>query len=190
LSYQIIDDFLENPEEIRKFATESIFYPPSLSDNWLGFRSKMFDRKQTGIVGDLVNKIYDCLCEKFYTNKNNVTISGYFHYSPEISQLLVGDVFHDYKFHRDYKSHYAGVLYLTPNPPENSGTSFITVNKHFHLQNKYNRIILYDSSILHAPTSFFGDTINDGRLTFVFFSEKTTIPEIFTSNSNNIFNLK
>jgi len=91
---------------------------------------------------------------------------------------------------------YAGVLYLTPNAPVNSGTSLFKsrltgkmkmdkgeypiVFRNGHLDptdfeivdmvgNVYNRIILFDSQIIHAASDYFGDCKENGRLFQIFF---------------------
>lgn len=185
---EVIDNFLDNPEEVRKFAIQNKYYPPTVSDNWLGFRTKVFNEKDPGLVGDILKKVSNSLEKKLKIDSKNFSISSYFHYSPEISQILAGNVFDDYKFHIDYNSNYAGLIYLSHNPPANSGTSFIKSEGVFEVSNKYNRMVFYNANILHAPTSFFGEAIDDARLTFLFFVKQKNFMK-FSSNSTSIFNL-
>ena len=73
--------------------------------------------------------------------------------------------------HIDDEASYAGVLYLTPNPPADSGTSFYNesnIETHY-LENIYNRLVIYPSHKSHSLKNAFGDAINNGRLTFTFF---------------------
>ncbi len=37
------------------------------------------------------------------------------------------------------------------------------------VDNKFNRLVAYPSSLIHAPTDLFGDTMETGRLTLSFF---------------------
>jgi hypothetical protein len=73
--------------------------------------------------------------------------------------------------HRDYGFDYAGVLYLTPKPQENSGTSFYNDlgEETGYLENVYNRLVVYSANELHSLKESFGNNINNGRLTFTFF---------------------
>jgi len=200
LKYNIIDNFLDNPQKIREFSIENLYYPPTINENWLGFRTKVFSEKDTGLVGDIINKIWVSLEKNLKIDRKNFKISSYLHYSPKICEISAtdkggifseaGGIFSKYRFHVDSTyTNYAGLIYLTPNPPENSGTFFVRGKDLDYIENQYNRMIFYDSSIIHAPASFFGESLDDSRLTFVFFIKKNNFNNV-TPKSNNIFNLK
>ena len=74
------------------------------------------------------------------------------------------------KFHTD-DSKFAGIVYLSPNPPSNSGTTIIIDNVDNKVDNNFNRLAAYPSSLIHAPTDLFGDIMETGRLTFHFLYE-------------------
>ena len=38
----IVDDFIDYVDEIRQYALHDIYYPPTINDNWVGFRSKKY----------------------------------------------------------------------------------------------------------------------------------------------------
>ena len=61
----------------------------------------------------------------------------------------------------------AGVIYLNPIPqhPEESGTWFKNGNQIKKIENKYNRLVLYDGAIIHSAGPAWGDTWDDCRLT-------------------------
>ena len=101
----------------------------------------------------------------------------------------------------DHERMYACVIYLTPNPPPNTGTLLFEHNgslfdenarskdntfryPHFYgeytphkdwtvhckVENRYNRLVMYDARMLHAPeNSGFGDTKETARLTQIGF---------------------
>ena len=78
--------------------------------------------------------------------------------------------------HKDKDAQWAGVLYLTPNAPQEAGTGIFTEPRpgEFELQdaiaNKYNRLVLYRGDLLHRSLlSGFGNSVETGRLTQVFF---------------------
>ena len=75
------------------------------------------------------------------------------------------------KYHTD-TSMMAGLIYLSPNPPEGTGTSILDAesNKIINIENVYNRLISYPSYMVHGPTDLFGDgTKENSRMTFTFF---------------------
>jgi hypothetical protein len=72
--------------------------------------------------------------------------------------------------HTDGIYDYAGVLYLTPNPPPNSGTVFYDGDKEIgYVENVYNRLTLYPATIPHRIKESFGDEITSGRLVYTVF---------------------
>ena len=64
-----------------------------------------------------------------------------------------------------YEQAYAGVTYLNPNPPENSGTSV----EDGYAANVYNRFVMYDAFKEHYPAGSFGYTKEDGRMVMTYF---------------------
>jgi len=96
------------------------------------------------------------------------------------------------RIHVDERTRYGAIIYLTPDPPEGTGTGFfrhkdtnITSFDKEHadlfqrpreewemidsIENIYNRCIIFDSQQYHAATKYFGTDLSDGRLTQVFF---------------------
>ena len=66
-------------------------------------------------------------------------------------------------FHKD-DCKYAGVVYLYPDPPENTGTTLIIDETSHSIENKYNRLLAYDGYNIHGPSNFFGNTKKCGRI--------------------------
>ena len=64
---------------------------------------------------------------------------------------------------------YKRQVYLSPNPPPKTGTTIIINNQNKDIENKFNRLVAYPSSLTHAPSDLFGDTMETGRLTISFF---------------------
>ena len=157
----IIDNFLENVDEIREEAL-LLDYTKSLpnSGGWKGFRCL----NGNVVTFDLHEKIKDKLI-KLDTKFDSCEMRCFFHYTLEEHNLGKENI------HRDYGFDYAGVLYLTPNPSKNSGTSFYDdLNVEIgYLENVYNRLVIYSANELHSLKQSFGDNINNGRLTFTFF---------------------
>ncbi len=157
----VIDEFLDNVDDIRKEAL-TLNYTKSLpeSNGWKGFRCLV----ENPLTNELQKKIESKLVETNSKFKDS-EIRCYFHYT------LSENNHNTNKIHRDSNSDYAGILYLTPNPESNSGTSFFNDNgdETYYLENIYNRLVIYPSSEWHSLKKSFGDTIENGRLTFTIF---------------------
>lgn len=224
--YIIVDQWYENPDEIREFAIERIKELPKNGEedeNDLGFGSFPGTRGKSSIDNLVFNRkkieehiefkidpekwIYssssDCnnYLEKLEFNFNDFSSyvkntdlkvntfkavsNGSFQYCTEDSTQWI---------HTDYETNYAAVIYLTPNPPEGTGTSFyknkntgiefddpdITFPKEEcvdfgrweevkYLENVYNRCIIFNAKRYHSAKNYFGNSIENGRLFQVFF---------------------
>jgi len=95
--------------------------------------------------------------------------------------------------HADPNTTMAGVIYLNPNPPKGTGTGFYrrksnnsvysdgtiipddellnpdSWEMYDYIENVYNRCIIYEGKYYHTAIKFFGSTVEDSRLTQVFF---------------------
>lgn len=63
---------------------------------------------------------------------------------------------------------YAGVLFLTPNPPADTGITLYEGNGVNTIANVYNRLVIFNANLLHSITTSFGDDATNGRLVQVF----------------------
>lgn len=178
-SFIVIDNFYEDPDSVREFAlTHKFSFHP---DYHKGKRTdKVFPftglkERFEYIIGSKIKN-----WEKYGTN-------CVFQHCVAEDQIV---------FHFDSQE-YAGVLFLTPDAPPTSGTTFYrskynkqmkikndkeydTVFKHGHLNsqgfdivdvvgNVYNRLVLFDSKLIHSASSYFGSTLQDSRLFQLFF---------------------
>lgn len=153
----VIDSFLNNPDRIREEGLE-LSYTKAESPGWRGFRclyTNMPGYELDGLIRDKLNE----LDPKFI----NSTLRCYFHYTlnEDMSDTT----------HTDGIFDFAGVLYLTPYPPPNSGTVFFNdENEEIdYVENLYNRLTIYPSNIPHRIKESFGDNINNGRLVYTIF---------------------
>lgn len=169
----IKDNIFENPDKIRNIAINSKYGEPQYNktstkyiDGWRGYRHTIInftDLEELEKIPISISNFYSM--EKF-------SIKYYFHYTLEKTKKTCFPSFEEYKYHRD-DSDYAGVVYLSKNPPKNSGTTVINnLNIKKEYDNMWNRLICYPSTYLHAPSDLFGNDINDGRLTLTFFVKK------------------
>ena len=156
----VIDNFFDDPDLIRDYAMTVNYQSPSENDGWRGFRSEQFDY-EIPIEKFIIENIESTLSEVF---KKTITSRVYFHCSPEFIMEEVEN-FHVYKNHED-DADCAGVIYLTPNPPKNSGTCIKGVKC---IENVYNRLVTYPGELTHGPDHLFGNDLSNTRLTVTFF---------------------
>lgn len=164
-----IDNFFENPTLVREYALAQEYIGPNEDENWLGLRTKQMDSK----VGNIdINKSILSAIKYHLPELPELEIFWVFHILPAIIKDNTDTPFDYQQLHIDSeKVDFAGVIYLTPNPPEHSGTSFYeTFNKKLgEVKNVYNKFVVYPADILHAPTNPFGETNEDSRLALTFF---------------------
>jgi hypothetical protein len=153
----ITDNFLPNPDHVREQAIQ-LDYPTTGS--FPGLRSLAAD------------DVYQMYIQQRFESILGVSITGWvmdsfcFQLCYEGAETWV---------HKD-QSQWAGVLYLTPNAPQEAGTGLYRQmdNNDFELDtaigNVYNRLILYRGDVPHRSLlAGFGNTPDTGRLTQVFF---------------------
>jgi len=191
----IVDDYFENPHQIRKIGLDLLGKNHSciINDdtrNYPGIRC---------LVPDEINQHLISSIEKIVDKKVTDFISS-FHITSSLHKCGL--------IHKD-KEGLAGLIYLNENPPENSGTilcecidedghervndfneasstkdisfikSFGEFKEQFNqenfkiieeIENKFNRLILYDGNEYHAPYYYFGNNLFNSRLVLVFWT--------------------
>lgn len=180
----VVEDFYPNPYEVREFALKQTFKPTGYAP---GYRTVQFFPE---VLQQQIQKI---LLNHAGNIKTWSEVCGSFNYTTAFC-------FKNWKgpvIHTDASSGWAGVLYLTPDAPVNSGTA-IYKNKRlaesvfertdypavgtdwddwtkWELQdmvgNRFNRLVLYRGNNAHAPfqQNHFGHDMYTGRMTQVFF---------------------
>lgn len=119
------------------------------------------------------NYFYYNLFKKIFKNylitELNHVSEAYFHLTAEDT------VCDDSWYHQDTPCLLAGVVYLSKNPPKNTGTILKIDNKEVYLENVFNRLVIYNANLLHRPENSFGDSFETARATLVFFIKKLTV---------------
>ena len=197
----IKDNYLEDVDHIRNLALDctkwSFNTDPNSGAGWRGIRSWNFrqllsdDLKYLELI-KLEQDIFDYVWEErnlskwtypkyvvdFLANGAMIepVITSYFHQSPANTVDMLWDFWSD-RFHRDYFP-CAGVIYLNPDPPANTGTSILDGrnNQFINTENVYNRLIAYDGYKIHGLSGCFGDSIDTNRLAIVFFIHEKQFP--------------
>lgn len=183
----IVDNFFDDPDEIRKIALSRYYrYSGNNNGGWKGERTfplrdygstcpccqqeinSNFQSEQNFLI-EKSEKIFNACKEHYNIDDENITITSYFHITTEDTKNSM-QYFAQEKFHQD-SCLLAGVVYLTPDAPLDAGTSILYAeeNKFVNIENKYNRLVAYESHRIHALSDSFGTSKETGRLTFTFF---------------------
>jgi hypothetical protein len=182
----IVDNFYENPDEIRKFALEQDFDIGGLGRGYIGNRT----HKQFLFPG-LKERFEEIMGQKI-TKWEEHGMNGRFQYCWSGQPRV---------WHCDSQQ-WGGMLYLTPNAPFQCGTTLyahkqsrartyyepgwdISWNPETNpgdchldgtpfepvdvLGNVYNRLVLFDASAIHSASEYFGTVKENCRLWQMFF---------------------
>ena len=123
----IIDNFYENPDAIRKFALAQRYkFRHEESDDlqyvYPGCRTKdLFELDKV-----LQEKVLKKIVSVFHIPEHD-----YMQWAISTSFQSVSEIYGQGVIHTDNNTIFAGVIYLTPNAPLNSGTSIYKPNKTF-----------------------------------------------------------
>lgn len=167
----IKDNFFPDPQKIISLAKKQEYFSPSEKNNWVGMRSKPLNNILSSedmqlILDPISNHVFHSTLDGGSEYEFQYKAKLYFHYLDE-NVKHAPDL-----FHKDGNSLMAGVVYLTQNPQDNSGTVIIENGNEHQVDNKFNRCVLYNSNLFHAPLNGFGKTVEDARLTLtIFFNE-------------------
>jgi len=187
----VIDNFYSNPYDTRNFVLTQDFL---VRGNYPGQRTISYANNQLkDIIQEYIEpfggKIIDFPIPKDDDSDAATIYNGSFQYTTSRDRSWV---------HIDGYNNWAGVLYLTPNAPVTSGTSFYNFNdgttckrdmeilnnkeeidkfsqdltkwqKVDQVGNVFNRLILFNSNRFHMSMDYFGDSKENGRLFQVFF---------------------
>jgi len=166
----VLDNFFENPSDIREYAL-------SLEYNKRN-QNQYFEGIRTNNLKILNNEFYNSVCKKiiqiYYSKDINEFDANLFFHQTSQEDELDSQWIND-KVHRDIESIVAGIVYLSPNAPIECGTrTYVNVNNTFVpdiiMGNVYNRLILYPAKNFHSASNFFGKVKNkDNRLVLLFF---------------------
>jgi hypothetical protein len=194
----VINDFYENPDDIRSYALAQKFsYCHELKD-----LSYVFPGSRTIEIRELSMSLYEKMCKKLIS-VFHIADYDVMRWQINTSFQIVEAEYGNGLIHQDANTVFAGVLYLTPNAPLNSGTSLFKKNDTYdddvywktikendvHFKNKapidfsyhsmfdevvrvnnvYNSLILFEGDIHHSANQFFGTTKQNSRLAQVFF---------------------
>ena len=166
----IKDNFFDNANELRDLALSTRFFSAeeyNYDVGWRGYRTNEMRELDKNILEVASQQIKDELINFFNVEIIDHDCGFYFHIALTDTKNTLEN-FDTNKFHTD-DSRFAGIVYLSPNPPPKTGTTVIINNENKDIENKFNRLVAYPSSLTHAPSDLFGNTMETGRLTLSFF---------------------
>lgn len=175
----VVDDFLSDPDRWRETALKQDYKG---SEWYKGLRTE----KQ--YLSDAMKFAFEELLGCKITEWESHGMNGRFFLCPSETPLVI---------HSDMQSH-AASLYLTPNAPPEAGTTFyrsrVTGKRRAPddkaeagrqydgnlfdktkwdvvdvVGNVYNRLVIWDARLVHSASCFFGNTVEDARLSQIFF---------------------
>ena len=202
----IIDNFFDNPNQIRDIALNCEFGRHEDS-TFPGLRTRMI----AGINETLYRTITENVLGLFWDlsrDQLEVRFETYFQFIPK--QYGPGGW-----AHFDKSATFAGVIYMTPDAPRDCGTSIcrqttvepvynfdirndfyqgkdvdyndycIAKDSHnsqfdhtLSVDNVFNRMVLYDGNDGHRENGYFGTDLHDSRMTVVFFVDLKLGPNV------------
>ena len=177
-SFLVVDNVYSDPDSIRNFALCQTynFHP----NNHKGKRT------ETTFLFNGLKELFESKIGCKIKNWETYGTNGCFQYCIAGEQLV---------YHFDAQE-YAGVLFLTPDAPPQSGTTFyrskytkkMTINNDDHgivfkngfydstefdivdvVGNVYNRLVLFNARMIHSASTYFGNNMENGRLFQLFF---------------------
>lgn len=179
----VVDNFYENPFEVREFALQQYFFD---DPGYLGMRT----RKQFFFQG--VKERFEEIIGEKITDWENQSMNGRFQTCVAGTPLV---------YHCDDQK-WAAIVYLTPDAPSSCGTSFFRhkETKIYHntqinwengdgdkvfnqktfldrtpyeevdkVGNIFNRLVIFDGGLIHAASEYFGWDISTSRLFHMYF---------------------
>lgn len=180
----IVDNFYENPDEVREFAFRQEFDEGGFGRGFIGRRTH-----QQFLFPGLKEKFENIMGRKI-TKWSEHGMNGRFQLAWSGEPLV---------YHCD-EQNWGAMLYLTPHPPFQCGTTLyahkITRARTYHdpgwdvswrdipgdphldgthwepvdvLGNVYNRLVIFDGSCIHSASQYFGTIKENSRLWQMFF---------------------
>jgi len=181
--FWVVDNFYTDPDAIRKFALEQDY-----QINHDGEQGYIGTRTEKQFLFPGLKERFEQIMGHTITRWQEHGMNGRFQYCKAGEPLV---------YHCDLQT-WAGMLYLTPNAPYNTGTStyalkntnirhlshpdiyscFKPGSRNFDrtpfetvdvLGNVYNRLVIFNAGYLHAASEYFGFTPENSRLWQMFF---------------------
>jgi len=170
MNLMVVDNFLPYPNIVRTWALQQQYYDCEemskkigQKTEWPGVRTIGVNELDIHFANNVLGR-FSHLAQHHFGLPPNIHIRSSF----QITREKDGNSW----IHMDHDVDVACLLYLSPDAPIDSGTILYTPPPHKEcdkIGNLYNRLIMYRSDIYHKSNVYFGDTLDNGRLTLVAF---------------------
>ena len=162
------DDFFEHPFVFHTLSQALLYWDRENHPEDIGAFPGVRTKSLHNVSNDIWRQVMHLL-EPSY-NKFGVTYKdGYHNYSfSKLKKDFIQDMHSDDDDRvASHEMILAGVIYLNPTPinPLETGTWFTIDNQIKKIENKYNRLVLYDGATMHSAGAAWGDSWEDCRLT-------------------------
>lgn len=162
-----IENYFDNVDDVRKHSlTKTFSLATKYGPSYKGYKSPKLST-DIEIENNIISKLKTTLkSELSGVNVDMYRLEVYFQYMLESTKDTFEPSFEENPLHRDagYQE-YAGIVYLNPTVDTRYGTD---VNGEF-VENIYNRFVCYPAHAWHGPSDMFGDSLENARMTIVFF---------------------
>ena len=173
----IIDNFFENPDDIRSYGLSLKYRKRNDDEYFEGKRSiplyevnrNLYEHVCTRILGEYYGNVY-------YRYKADV----YFHITSEEDKEDKNWKNFNERVHQDDVM-VSGIIFMTPDAPSECGTQTYKVKDNTFvpdviMSNVYNRMIAYPGSDFHSAMDLFGEAENS-RLVILFFLKEFRVQQ-------------
>ena len=177
----VVDNFYSNPLEVRNIALAQNYSPD--------LRYHKGQRTSTKFFAPGTKQVFESLIGRRITAWSEYEYNGIFQYCTAEDPLV---------YHSDMQK-YAAAVYLTPNAPIETGTSFYRSKLHPEVRttnttdanyseifkggfydktnfelvdtvgNVFNRLVIWDAKLIHSASQYFGTNKENSRLFHLFF---------------------
>jgi hypothetical protein len=181
----IVDNVFKNPDSLINLAKEQAFYTslnhPEFENGakWEGSRSSDLvsqnKEKFLPFFNELLTRTLETTFVSLHSNvKKHWYFRSYFHL------LTEENIFSKDWIHTDQDVSYAGIVYLSKDLDNTSGTTIFKNKKEIYIEDVFNRLVMYRADYEHSAKSGFGQSVHNGRLTLNFF-----VKQIYFEISNH-----
>jgi len=192
----VIDNFFEAPDLWRQYALEQTFFKGNRG-NWPGERTELLSQLNNNLAETVKNKLLEYFPQFLnfdyaditfqiigkpygqgwiHTDAEEHDVAGFVYLTPDAPTNTGSTIYAD---QHDWNPEKFTKLFIDDvNNDQRPDDSVIDKYRHdqrskftksITIENKYNRCVMFDPSKWHSANDFFGDTLNNSRLTLVFF---------------------
>ena len=175
LSTIIVDDFFPNPDNVRQYALSLQDWHKDEGFNWPGIRTKNLHTFAEEYHNALAWSVYNCMPNHIISKYDAFSkFHAMFHIAGE---EYIGGLIHDDGNDLDF----AGLVYLNPEPLENSGTSL-----YHHVTNQ---LEYFTEEIRPIKKNFFSNPENNQfKEQFIDFMNKRSAQFAKVTTVENVYN--